>query len=103
MNPLTLDEAITRAREWRAETSCSPAAAVAIALLNRLEELGAQEAARGMRRFLAPKTTPIRAVRLFGGPLHGKTIALTDPSCTLPFTLNGKTGRYKNGVWASVA
>lgn len=103
MNTLTLNEAIARAREWRTEASCSPAAAVAIALLNRLEELGAQEAARGMRRFLAAKTTPIQTVRLIGGPLHGRTVALTDISCTLPFTLGGKKGRYVQGVWAPAA
>lgn len=32
---------------------------------------------------------------MHGGPLGGQTLYLTSPG-TLPFTLNGETGRYDN-------
>jgi hypothetical protein len=36
------------------------------------------------------------------GPLAGKTLTLSTPN-TLPFTLNGVTGRYKGGIMEGTA
>lgn len=55
---------------------------------------------------LPVQKTKLRAIRKSkwvceGGPMHRETLMLTT-SHTLPFTLNGQTGRYKNGKWETL-
>lgn len=67
MNTIPLDEAIARARQWRADASCSPAAAVAIALLERLE-VDMPDAAR--YRQLRDFGVPALCVYINGAPSY---------------------------------
>ncbi|MEY9435535.1 hypothetical protein [Bradyrhizobium elkanii] len=52
------------------------------------------------RKFCTPKRKARNtALVLEGGPLHNKTVYMSDHSCTLPITMGGQTGRYVGHVW----